>query len=46
MIETLAVIPGFNFKSELLTPITVSYVTTFWTVIGAFRTCTTFPWNV
>jgi hypothetical protein len=43
IIETFAVIPGFNFKSGLLTPMTVSYVTTFCTVIGAFRTWTTFP---
>ncbi len=37
MMETFAVMPGRSFNSELSTPITVSYVITFWFVWGALR---------
>ena len=43
---TLAVMPGFSFKSGLGTSMTVEYVTTFWTVVGLRRTCSTVPLNV
>lgn len=34
MIETFAVIPGRSFRSLFFTPMTVSYVTTFWFVVA------------
>ncbi len=43
---TLAVMPGFSFRSGLGTEITVEYVTTFCTVVGWSRTCATSPMNV
>src|SRR5205085_11086777 len=42
-IVTLAVIPGLRRRSALSTLTITSYVTTFCTVTGAFRTCSTRP---
>ena len=50
MIETVAVIPGFSFKSGLLVLMIVVYVTTLLVVVGELRTCwispvKTSPWK-
>src|SRR6185503_17636047 len=45
MMETLAVMPGLSLRDGLLTSMTVTYMTTFWSALGALRICVTLPWK-